>query len=75
MCKDIPVDFGIKTIVFGTDSEVNFNRFGSRNFESMEDRWERRNAEIVNNAMAKLKAFVYHVPGDLNPADGPSRGL
>ena len=75
VCKDIPVDFGIKSIVFGTDSEVNFNRFGSRNFESIEDRWERRNAEIVNNAMAKLKAFVYHVPGDWNPADGPSRGL
>ena len=75
VCKRVPADFNIKKIVFGTDSEVNFNRFGSRNFQSIEDRWERRNAEIVNNAMANLKAFVYHVPGDMNPADGPSRGI
>ena len=73
--KELPEGFGIGTMVFGTDSEVNINRFGSRKFSSIEDRWERRNAEYVNNALCNLGASVFHIPGGINPADGPSRGI
>jgi len=72
--KDIPEGRGVQEIVFGTDSEVNFNRLASRTFAQVADRWEARVAICVNNGIANLRAGLFHVPGQINPADGPSRG-
>ena len=59
---------------FGTDSEVNLNRFSARAFERLEDRWERKVAVCVNNAISRLNGAVFHVPGAINPSDAASRG-
>ena len=73
--QDTPDRCRPRRIVFGTDNETVLNRFQSMSFESIVDRWERKVSLTVNNSLAKLDAWVYHVRGDLNPSDAASRGM
>jgi hypothetical protein len=57
----------------GADSEVNVNRFASRDPRAIVDRWERKNLFLVNNAMANLDGKAFQIPGHLNPSDAASR--
>ena len=60
---------------FGMDSEVNVNRLFARDFNSIQDKWERKTILEVNNIISKLDSAVYHVPGIINPSDNLSRGI
>jgi hypothetical protein len=73
--QDAPDRCRPRRIVFGTDNETVLNRFQSGAFDAIADNWERKVSVAVNHALANSGACIFHVRGDLNPSDGPSRGL
>jgi hypothetical protein len=60
--------------VFGMDNETNCDRLSRDSADDINDKWERQTLVEVANVMAKIGAWVYHVPGGANPSDELSRG-